>query len=174
MKPFSSLLAIITLGLTLTACSSFNYNGYQGSVAPDATKPYDLSNGAVDAPLVLFHSYQVRELGIPFHRLLLASHVDGQQLPGAGKAPLFDFHGYQALKLTPGKHSLRWCWVSKSSWGTGGGSCGLGAEDIEFKAGQRYLVTWDSSADARYFYIYARIENLDSHEVIYQAKGNSN
>jgi len=170
MNRLFSLTLSAALALTLSACSSFNYNGYHGEVDPAAMQPYDLSANAPNAPLVFFNTFRVRELGVPFHRLLLATQVDGQPLPGAGKAPLFDFHGYQALKLTPGKHSLQWCWVSKSSWGTGGGSCGLGASDIEFEAGKRYLVTWDSSSNDKYFYIYPRIENLDTHEVIYRAK----
>ncbi len=170
MKSLRSLAVLVVVTATLCGCSSFNYNGYRGEVDPVAMQPYDVSNNAENAPLVLFDTYRVRELGVPFHRLLLATQVDGQQLPGAGKVPLFDFHGFQALKLTPGKHSLQWCWVSKSSWGTGGGSCGLGASDVEFEAGKRYLVTWDSSSNSRYFYIYARIENLDTHEVIYRAK----
>ncbi|WP_224770905.1 hypothetical protein [Pseudomonas sp. FEN] len=82
---------------------------YQGDWAPEQLKPYDLSDNASDAALVYFDTIRYRALGVPFHRLLLATDVDGLRIKGAGRRSILDVSGEQALKLKPGKHSLRWC-----------------------------------------------------------------
>lgn len=172
MTKFLNFIALVVMTIPLTACASFNYKAYQGKVDPAAMKPYDLSANTPDAPVIYFDTATYRELGIPFHRLLLATHVDDQRLAGAGKGAFYDFSGYQAVKVTPGTHSLQWCWVSKSSWGTGGGACGLRASNVEFKAGQRYLVTWNTTGMTRghnsYILVHSKILNLDTQEVIFR------
>ncbi|WP_256349382.1 hypothetical protein [Pseudomonas gingeri] len=62
-------------------------------------------------------------MGVPLHRLLLATDVDGQRIKGAGRRSILDVSGEQALKLKPGKHSLKWCWLSMNALGTGGALC---------------------------------------------------
>ena len=120
-------------------------------------------------------------LGVPFHRLLLATHVDGQQLPDAGRHSTLDVSGKQALRLTPGKHSLSWCWVSISALGTGGAKCGFGAKDVEFRAGQRYVVDFSTREDisgppgreVSTITINSEIRDLNTHEVIYPLPTNT-
>lgn len=170
------IFAVIALAAVLSGCASFTYKDYQGRVDPDAIKPYDLSQNTPDAPVIYFDTATYREVGVPFHRLLLVTHVDDQPLMGAGQGPLFDFSGYQAVKVTPGKHSLGWCWVSKNSLGTGGGRCGFKASGIEFIAGQRYVVTWSTSGVTQghnsYLLINSQIKNLDTQEVVFRGEGN--
>ncbi|MGB4075375.1 hypothetical protein [Pseudomonas sp.] len=171
---FSVLVAI---SLALGACSGFNYKDYQGQIDPAVIKPYDLSGRTPGAPIIYFDTTTYRDLGVPFHRLLLATHVDDQHLAGAGRGEFYDFSGYQAVKVTPGKHSLQWCWVSKNSLGTGGGTCSFRAGDVEFKAGQRYLVTWNTSGMTRghnsYIVIHSKIQNFDTQEVIFSGDSQS-
>ncbi|MFW9081920.1 hypothetical protein ACOI9X_22000 [Pseudomonas sp. P2757] len=175
---FISLLKLSTvlLAATLTtACSNYHYKDYQGEWAPESMKPYDLSDGAADAPVVYFATTQFRALGVPFHRLLLATQVDGQSLPGAGRLSILDVSGKQALRLTPGKHSLGWCWASMNGLGTGGAKCGFGANDVEFRAGQRYIVDFSTSnhisgppgREVATINIESEIRNLDTKEVVY-------
>ncbi|MEK1942622.1 MAG: hypothetical protein AAAB16_19815 [Pseudomonas sp.] len=161
---------LLVLSSMLAGCSGFKYGGYQGEFNPAAMPPYDLSQQAPTAALIYFNTYTAREAGIAVHRLLLATHVDGQVLPNASAtAPA---RGYQALKVAPGKHSLQWCWLSKNTWGPGGERCGFKAEQVEFKAGQRYVVSWtDAKAfegQATFVRINAQIENLDTHEVVFR------
>lgn len=173
MPRLFTALAFISLGATLTACSGFTYNGYQGDLAPAALQPYDLSQGAANAPVIYFSAYTAREAGISVHRLLLATHVDGKLLPGAGMAP--PAHGYQAVKVAPGTHSLEWCWLSKNTWGPGGERCGFKAKDVNFKAGQRYVVSWSDAkafeGQATFVRINSLIKNLDSGEEIFRQEG---
>ena len=133
--------------LLTSACSSYQYNGYAGSIDDPAVRVLDLSDGMADAPVIFFDTAQYRELGIPFHRLLLAVRVDGQSLPDAGRRSILDFSGYQAIRLTPGQHSIEWCWVSMNKLGTGGGKCGFAAPDVRFEAGKRYLASWSARTD---------------------------
>ncbi|WP_339437290.1 hypothetical protein [Pseudomonas sp. EL_65y_Pfl1_R32] len=129
-----------------------------------------------------FDTWRERELGVPFHRLVLAVEVDGQPLPGAGRRSILDVSGEQALKLTSGKHSLRWCNVSMNALGTGGAFCNKGADDVDFKAGQRYVVTYRLTASTKgigpvgpnystEYRTYSSIRNLDTQEVIFPLPG---
>lgn len=169
------LSAVLLAAIFTTACSNYHYKDYQGEWAPESMAPYDLSNNAPDAALVYFATTQFRAIGVPFHRLLLATHVDDQSLPGAGRASILDVSGKQALRLTPGKHSLGWCWVSMNGLGTGGAKCGFGARDVDFRAGQRYVVDFTTSnaisgprgREVSIITIESEIRNLDTKEVIY-------
>ncbi|MFV3385838.1 hypothetical protein ACNFCJ_10400 [Pseudomonas sp. NY15364] len=59
--------------------------------------------------------------------------------------------------------------------GTGGAKCGFGAQDIEFRAEQRYVVDISTRDDisgppgreVSTITIKSEIHNLDTHEVIY-------
>ncbi|WP_106803525.1 hypothetical protein [Pseudomonas sp. S5D5] len=172
------LAAILTLPL-LGACSDYHYKNYQGDWAPEKLHPVDLSNNAPDAVLVYFDTWRERELGVPFHRLALAVEVDGVTLPGAGRQSILNVSGEQALKLSPGKHSLRWCNVSMNALGTGGAFCNEGADDVEFKAGRRYLVSYRLTASTRgvgpnystQYRTHSSIKDLDSQEIIYPSAG---
>jgi len=173
------LAAVLTLPL-LGACSSdYHYKDYQGDWAPEKLHPVDLSNNAPDAALVYFDTWRERELGIPFHRLVLALEVDGVKLPGAGRTSILNVTGEQALKLSPGKHSLRWCNVSMNALGTGGAFCNNGADDVDFKPGQCYVVTFRLTASTKgvgpnystEYRTYSSIRNLDTQEVIFPVPG---
>lgn len=111
-------LAVACVFPLLGACSDYHYKNYQGDWAPEKMQPVDLSDNHPNAALVYFETFRVRELGVPFHRLVLATEVDGVALPGAGRRSILDVSGEQALKLAPGKHSLRWCNVSMNALGT--------------------------------------------------------
>ena len=169
------LPAVLLAAALTTACSNYHYKDYQGEWVPETMTPYDLSDNVADAPVVYFATTQFRGLGVPFHRFLLATHVDDQLLPGAGRRSILDISGMQALRLTPGKHSLNWCWVSMSALGTGGGKCGFGARDVEFRAGQRYVVDFSTLDETKgppgreisTIHIKSEIRNLDTHEVIF-------
>lgn len=169
------LSAVLLAAIFTTACSNYHYKDYQGEWAPESMTPYDLSNNAPDAALVYFATTQFRAIGVPFHRLLLATQVDDQPLPGAGRASILDVSGKQALRLKPGKHSLGWCWVSMNGLGTGGAKCGFSARDVEFRAGQRYVVDFSTSnsisgppgREISTITIESEIRNLDSRQVIY-------
>lgn len=175
------LLAVLLIAGLTTACSNYHYKDYQGDWAPELMTPYDLSNNAANAPVVYFATTRFRGLGVKFHRLLLATHVDDQLLEGAGRRSILDVSGKQALRLTPGKHSLTWCWVSMNALGTGGAKCGFGARDVEFNAGQRYVVDFTTRDDINgppgrqvsTITIESEIRNLDTHEVIYPLKGSA-
>ncbi|WP_439850000.1 hypothetical protein ACTACG_17115 [Pseudomonas syringae] len=168
---------LLFVGLT-SACSNYHYKDYQGDWVPELMTPYDLSNNAVDAPVVYFATIRFRELGVKFHRFLLATHVDDQLLEGAGRRSILDISGKQALRLTPGKHSLTWCLVSMNALGTGGAKCDISARDVEFRAGQRYVVDFSTSSaisgppgrEISTITIKSEIRNLDTHEVIYPPK----
>lgn len=141
-------LLIIAAALLLTsACSNYQYKTYAGSVDDPSIQILDLSDGAADAPVIYFDTVQYRDLGIPFHRLLLAVRVDGKPLPNAGKHSILNYSGYQAIRLAPGHHSVEWCWVSMNKLGTGGGKCGFGAPNLNLEAGKRYLAAWSSTTD---------------------------
>ena len=165
---------LLIAGLT-TACSNYQYKDYQGDWAPESMTPYDLSDNAPDAPVVYFATTRYRALGVPFHRLLLATHVDGQLLEGAGRRSILDVSGKQALRLTPGKHSLSWYWVSINALGTGGAKCGFSAKNVEFRSGQRYVVDFSTGEDisgppgreVSTITIKSEIRDLNTHEVIY-------
>ncbi|MDQ0740246.1 hypothetical protein [Pseudomonas sp. W4I3] len=175
------LLAVLLIAGLTTACSNYHYKDYQGDWAPELMTPYDLSNNAANAPVVYFATTRFRGLGVKFHRLLLATHVDDQLLEGAGRRSILDVSGKQALRLTPGKHSLTWCWVSMNALGTGGAKCGFSARDVEFNAGQRYVVDFTTRDDINgppgrqvsTITIESEIRNLDTHEVIYPLKGSA-
>ncbi|QLF93425.1 hypothetical protein HW090_09535 [Pseudomonas sp. ABC1] len=138
-------LGIAVALLMTSACSNHQYKSYVGNVDDPAMQVLDLSEGATDAPVIYFDTTQYRDLGVPFHRLLLAIRVDGKQLPEAGKHSILNYSGYQALRLSPGQHSLEWCWVSMNKLRTGGGQCGFVAPALNFEAGKRYLATWSAS-----------------------------
>lgn len=142
-------LGIIALLTFASGCSNHQYKSYLGNVDDPAIEILDLSNGTPDAPVIHFNTMQYRDVGIPFHRLLLAIQVDGTRLPHAGRHSLMNFSGYQAIRLAPGKHSIEWCWISMNKLGTGGGICGLGANGIELKAGKRYLATWSATTSIK-------------------------
>lgn len=169
------LPAVLLMAGLSTACSNYQYKDYQGDWAPEMMTPYDLSANQPNAPVVYFATTRYRALGVPFHRLLLATHVDGQLLEGAGRRSILDVSGKQALRLTTGKHSLSWCWVSMNALGTGGAKCGFGAQDVEFHSGQRYVVDFSTREDINgppgrevsTITIKSEIRNLDTHEVIY-------
>ena len=174
MKRGLYLLAATALGITLAGCSTFNYNGYQADIA--AVQPIDLAQNAPATALIYFSTSSAREAGLSVHRLLLATHLDGRLLAGASDvAPV---RGFQALKVPAGTHSLQWCWLSKNAVGPGGERCGFKADNVAFKAGQRYLVSWSNAkafeGQVTFVKIHSQIENLDSHEVIYQSQGDGN
>ena len=170
-------VALLVAGLA-SGCSSYHYKDYQGDWVPEAMTPYDLSGNAADAPVVYFATTRFRTLGVPFHRLLLATHVDNELLEGAGRSSLLNVSGKQALRLTPGKHSLSWCLASMNALGSGGAKCGLEARDVEFRAGQRYVVDFSTRNDISgppgrelsTITISSEIRNLDTQEVIYPPK----
>ncbi|WP_231994376.1 hypothetical protein [Pseudomonas syringae group genomosp. 3] len=143
---YSKLTAFLLVAGLTTACSNYHYKDYQGDWAPELMTPYDLFNNAVNAPVVYFSTTRFREPGVKFYRFLPATHLDDQLLEGAGRHSILDISGKQALRLTPGKHSLSWCLVSMNALGTGGAKCGLGARDVEFRAGQRYVVDFSTSS----------------------------
>jgi hypothetical protein len=167
LRIFTSL-AFLPLTLALTACSSFTYNGYQTDLA--VVQPADLAQNAPATSLIYFSTTSEREAGLSVHRLLLATHLDGQLLAGATTAA--PVRGFQALKVPAGKHSLQWCWLSKNAMGPGGERCGFKADNLEFKAGQRYLVSWSNAkafeGQATFVRINSQIENLDTHAVIFR------
>ncbi|MDH0957627.1 hypothetical protein N5E99_18985 [Pseudomonas chengduensis] len=86
--PFQTAWRPADRGL-MTACSNYQDKDYQGNWAPETMTPYDLPNNTPDAPVVYFATTRYRALGVPFHRLLLATLVDGQQLPGAAQSSMF-------------------------------------------------------------------------------------
>ena len=143
------LLGIALVLLFTSACSNYQYKTYVGSVDDSNIQILDLSDGAASAPVVYFDTTQYRDLGVPFHRLLLAVRVDGKVLPNAGKHSILNYSGYQAIRLDPGQHSLEWCWVSMNRLGTGGGKCGFSASNINLEAGKRYLATWSAVTDIK-------------------------
>lgn len=63
--------------------------------------------------------------------------------------------------------------------GTGGAKCGFVARDVEFRAGQRYVVDFTTRDDINgppgrqvsTITIESEIRNLDTHEVIYPVRG---
>lgn len=136
------LLGTAALFAVITGCSNYQYKAYAANIDDPAVEVLDLADGTPEAPIVYFDTVQFRALGVPNHRLLLAVQADGKFLPDAGRYSLLNFAGYQAVRLTPGRHSLEWCWVSMNKLGTGGGMCGLGVNGLELEAGKRYLVTW--------------------------------
>lgn len=142
-------LAIAVLLTFASGCSNYQYKTYMGNVDDPTIKILDLSGGSADAPVIHFDTMQYRDLGVPFHRLLLAVQVDGKRLPHAGRHSLLNFSGYQAVRLAPGKHTIEWCWISMNKLGTGGGMCGLGATGIELEAGKRYLATWSAATSIK-------------------------
>lgn len=58
---------------------------------------------------------------------------------------------------------------------TGGAKCGFGAQDVEFRSGQRYVLDFSTGEDisgppgreVSTISIKSEIRNLDTHEVIY-------
>ncbi|MBF4210224.1 hypothetical protein EI533_21085 [Pseudomonas donghuensis] len=184
MRPSLSLSslklpAVLLMTGLISACSNYHYKHYQADWAPESMTPYDVSNKAVDAPEVYFATVRYRALGVPYHRLLLVTHVDDQLLEGAGRRSILDVSGQQALRLTPGKHSLTWCWASMNALGTGGAKCGFTARDVEFRAGQRYIVDFSTREDINGYpgretltiSIGSEIRNLDTQEVVYPPQG---
>lgn len=172
MKRGLFLLAAAALGLSLSGCSTFNYNGYQSDIA--AVQPTDLAQNAPATALIYFSTHSTREAGLSVHRLLLGTHLDGRLLAGA--SDVTPVRGFQALRVPAGTHSLQWCWLSKNAMGPGGERCGFKADNVAFKAGQRYLVSWSNAkafeGQVTFVTIHSQIENLDTHEVIYHAQGN--
>ncbi|WP_194150452.1 hypothetical protein [Stutzerimonas nosocomialis] len=146
---FFRLLGTAALFALITGCSNYQYKAYAANIDDPAVKVLDLADGTPDAPIVYFDTVQFRALGVPYHRLLLAVQADGKFLPDAGRYSLLNFAGYQAVRLTPGRHSLEWCWVSMNKLGTGGGMCGLGVNGLELEAGKRYLVTWADTSNIK-------------------------
>ncbi|WP_417330683.1 hypothetical protein [Halomonas cupida] len=138
-------LLVISLLVLISGCSNYQYKTYAVDVGDPAISVLDLSDGTADAPVVYFDTVRYRSLGIPFHRLLLATRADGERLPFAGKRSILDYSGYQAIRMNPGQHSLEWCWVSMNALGSGGGTCGFGVSDLDLEAGKNYLVTWSAA-----------------------------
>jgi hypothetical protein len=168
MPRFCTALGFLSLSLVLTACSTFTYNNYQTDIA--AVQPIDLAQNAPATSVIYFSTSSTREAGLSTHRLLLATHLDGRLLAGAATdAPV---RGFQALKVPAGTHSLQWCWLSKNAMGPGGERCGFKAENVEFKAGQRYRVSWSNAkafeGQVTFVRINSLIENLDSGEVVFR------
>ncbi|GLK88265.1 hypothetical protein [Pseudomonas turukhanskensis] len=167
MPRLLSALGLLTLSALLSACGTFNYNGYQTDIA--AVRPADLAQSATQASLIYFSTAAEREAGLSVHRLLLVTHLDGRLLAGASTAT--PVRGFQALQVPAGKHSLQWCWLSKNAMGPGGERCGFKADNVEFKAGQRYLVSWNNAkafeGQATFVRINSQIKNLDSGEVVF-------
>ena len=128
----------------MTACSNYQDKDYQGNWAPEAMTPDDLSNNTPDAPVVYFATTRYRA-GRAFSPSA-AGHACRWPAT-AGCRSILDVSGKQALRLTPGKHSLSWCWVSMNALGTGGAKCGFGAKDVEFRAGQRYVLDFSTRED---------------------------
>lgn len=95
------LSAVLLAAIFTTACSNYHYKDYQGEWAPESMTPYDLSNNAPDAALVYFATTQFRAIGVPFHRLLLATQVDDQPLPGAGVRQFSTFPVNRRYALRP-------------------------------------------------------------------------
>lgn len=177
MKNYATLV-LVSLLTALAGCSNYQYKNYQTKVDSDQIIPYDLSNGAKDAAVVYFDTLAYRDVGIPFHRLLLATRVDGVTLKNAGRFSILDISGYQALKLAPGEHSLEWCWVSMNALGTGGANCGFGAPKVVLKPNKRYLATWSTYGEINgppgrqqhTLTINTNIQDMDNKEVVFPLK----
>lgn len=147
MKLYGFAMAAM-LGLA-SGCSNYHYKTYAVDKEDPTLEVLDLSDGAADASIIHFDTTRYRDVGIPFHRLLLAISVDGKPLAAAGRHSLLNFSGYQAVRLTPGEHSLEWCWISMNALGTGGGTCGFGVPRLDFAAGKRYLATWSAATSIK-------------------------
>lgn len=137
-----NLITVILSSLFLSACSGYHYKNYQPQIIPNEVDILDLSDNTPGSATIYFDSITYRDVGIPFHRLLLATKVDGVQLKDAGRFSLLDISGYQAIKVSAGSHSLEWCWVSMNSLGTGGAKCDFRLVNFEFEENKRYLITW--------------------------------
>ena len=134
------ITCIFTFVLLLSACSSYQYKNYATTI--ESAKILDLAEGEQDAPVIYFDTITYRDIGIPFHRLLLATHLNGETLPSAGRKSLLDLDGYQALRLKAGEHNIEWCWVSMNSLGSGGAKCEFSAGNFLFEPRKKYLASW--------------------------------
>lgn len=134
------LASILICAIFLSACSAYQYKDYATSV--ETSKVLDLSEGEADAPVIYFDTITYRDVGIPFHRLLLATHINGEALPSAGRKSLLNVDGYQALRLKAGEHNIEWCWASMNSLGSGGAKCGFSVENFLFEPRKKYLASW--------------------------------
>lgn len=175
--PFTSQRSVFLLvTILVSGCSNYRHKDYQGEWAPDSITSYDFSDNAVDAPVLCFATTAYRAVGVPVHRLLLAPNVGDKLIPGAGRASSLDLSSKQALQFVPGKHSLSWCWASMNALSTGGAVYDFGSHDVEFRAGQRYVVDCSTrdhisgrtdreilTTSINYF-----IRNLGTDEVIYR------
>ncbi|MEN0108157.1 MAG: hypothetical protein AAGC84_17285 [Pseudomonas sp.] len=168
MPRLFNALGLTLLSFVLSACSTFNYNGYASDLS--AVQPVNLAQNAPATAVIYFSTDSSREAGLSVHRLLVATHLDGRLLAGATTAT--PARGFQALKVPAGVHSLRWCWLSKNAMGPGSERCGFKADKVEFKAGQRYLVTWSNAkafeGQATFVRINSQIENLDTGVVVFR------
>jgi hypothetical protein len=150
------LLSIVLLGIFFAGCSNYQYKSYQTSVDPLKVTPLDLSSGHGTPAVVYFGSTSSSVLGLSYHGLLLATHVDDVQLENAGRTSLFGADGYQALKLRPGKHKIEYCWLNHGAI-LGEVQCNLNIF-ASFEDGKKYMVHWhtEHSVNKRYLRTYLR------------------
>lgn len=67
---YLKLPAVLLIAGLTTACSNYHYKDYQGDWAPELMTPYDLSNNAVNAPVVYFATTRFRGLGVKLLNLI--------------------------------------------------------------------------------------------------------
>lgn len=144
---FKNIILIIFISL-VSGCSSggnYRYRDFQREVSQETVTPLNLSKGNTEGPIIYFQSKNETSLLIPYHRLLLVHTVDGKTLPGVESFSMLHYDvllGYQAIKLTPGMHSIKYCWVSFSKLG-GGSKCNFQASNIQFDKNTAYMVKFE-------------------------------
>jgi hypothetical protein len=176
---FKKIIAPFMLTILLGGCSSnYHYKNYLGKVEPNKLQAYDLSDNAKNPAIIYFNTITYSAMGIPFHRLLLATHVDGVRLKNAGRFSILDIDGYQALKLVPGNHSIEWCWLSMNALGTGGAQCEFKVENFTFEEGTQYLANWNSRESVigvspnyqRTITVIPLLQNYTTEKIVYPEK----
>lgn len=135
-------ISILTLAWLISACSAYQYKQYSPTI--EGANILDLSEGKAETAIVYFDTVAYREMGIPFHRFLLATHLNDQPLPSAGRKSTLDLDGHQALRIKPGEHNIQWCWGSMNSLGTGGSLCGFNVGSFLYEPHKMYLISWRS------------------------------
>lgn len=145
MKRYYLLLLATTI--SLASCGSYQYKSYDIEVSPGKTSILDLSNIGADTSTIYFGSAPSSAVGVSFHRLLLATAMDGAALPNSGRTGLLNVSGYQAIKVDSGVHSFDFCWVSMNALGTGGHMCNFSINTLSLEANKKYFVHWNTKGN---------------------------
>ena len=151
-------LATAFIIITTSACANYQYKEYK----PDAqnAEPLDLSNEHHNPALVYLGSGQFSDLGFPYHRLLLATHLNDKPLDGAGYSGFISAEGYQALKVAPGHQKISFCWVSRTHI-FGGVKCDLNISG-NFQENKKYMINWRTSQIGNSIYLKTSINELEN------------